>query len=81
MRATILSFSVASGSSKIEATCLRWLVRSLNETALIASLASKVRASGSTLRISCPSNSLVETYSELIFSYSVVSLPRGKGAW
>ena len=51
VRATLLSLSEASGSSKMAATIFKWAGLNLNETSLNAFLAKKVKPFGSTFKI------------------------------
>ena len=74
-RATYLSFSDASGSVRIFATCSLCARRSMNSQSWKASCASRVSASLLTLRISLPSNSPVLIPSFDTSRYSVSSLP------
>ena len=73
--ATYLSFSEASGSVRILATCSLCSLRSMNSTSWNACWASCVRASFETLRIVFPSNSPVVTPSLVSRRYSVLSSP------
>ncbi|HEX8042367.1 MAG TPA: hypothetical protein VF496_02100 [Candidatus Deferrimicrobium sp.] len=75
------SFGDAWGSSRIAATCSRCLGRSRKETSRNAWWERNASPSGSTLRISLPSNFLVETYSLVRRRYFVVSFPSGNGSW
>jgi hypothetical protein len=61
--ATPRSLGEASGSARILATCSLCAARSRKETARTAAAASRVRASGSTLRTSFPSKRATLTWS------------------
>ena len=74
-KATYLSFSEASGSARIFATCSLCSRRSMNSTSWNACCESSVRASFDTLRIVFPSNSPVLTPSFVSRRYSVLSFP------
>ena len=74
-RATYLSFSEASGSSRILATWRLCSRRSINSTSWKACWATIVSASLLTFRMVLPSNSAVLTPSFESRRYSVVSLP------
>ncbi len=79
--ATPRSLGAASGSERMEATFARCAGRSRNETSRIAWLARKASPSGSTTRISFPSNRDTETYSLVSSRYFVSSSSCGKGSW
>ena len=73
--ATYLSFSDASGSFKILATCSLCSRRNINSTSWKACWLKRVRASFETLMIFFPSNSPTVTPSLVSNRYSVSSLP------
>ncbi len=81
VRATILSFSVASGSSSMAATCLRCDERSLKQMAFDASFERLVSASWVTVSISLLPSFSIEMPSVLMSSYSVGSDWSGNGFW